>query len=116
MKTWETFIALDDDYATSKGLPHSQRWPWDHNKGVYIFSGAHELHCTVRRTLYLKAIMYHPANHATSVYSVHQPMKTTTASCRPIKLGLMDMSCTVSTYFGNQSFAMQTTRRCTSVE
>ena len=51
MRTWEAFISLNDESATSKGLPHSQRWPWDHNKGVYIFSGAHELHCTVRRTI-----------------------------------------------------------------
>ena len=49
MEPWTLFLALDDDYAASKGLPYSQRWPWDHHKGVYIPIGAHELHCVVSK-------------------------------------------------------------------
>jgi hypothetical protein len=45
---WSLFLALDDDYSASMGLPSSQRWPWDPHKGAYIPIGAHELHCVVR--------------------------------------------------------------------
>ena len=41
------FIALDNSWAASKGLPTSQRWPWDKSKGVYILTSSHELHCVV---------------------------------------------------------------------
>lgn len=44
------FIALDDSWAASKGLPTSQRWPWDNSKGVYILTSSHELHCVVSHT------------------------------------------------------------------
>ena len=42
------FVALDDSWAASKDLPTTQRWPWDKNKGVYILTSSHELHCVVR--------------------------------------------------------------------
>ncbi|KAI0473568.1 hypothetical protein GGR56DRAFT_648010 [Xylariaceae sp. FL0804] len=52
MEPWNGFLALDDSYATAQGLPHSQRWPWDSSKGVYIMTSSHELHCVrVLRTL-----------------------------------------------------------------
>lgn len=41
------WVALDDEYSESVGLPHSVRWPWDDNKGIYILAAAHELHCVV---------------------------------------------------------------------
>ena len=41
------FIALDDFWSASKGLPTAQRWPWDKTKGVYILTSSHELHCVV---------------------------------------------------------------------
>lgn len=39
------FIALDDSWAAAKGLPATQRWPWDNTKGIYILTSSHELHC-----------------------------------------------------------------------
>lgn len=45
MRPWETLLALDEDYAISKGLPHSMRWPWNADKGVYTMVGVHDLHC-----------------------------------------------------------------------
>ena len=51
LKAWSLFIALDDEYANSMGIPISQRWPWDINKGSYIPLGGHQLHCTVRSAL-----------------------------------------------------------------
>lgn len=47
MEPWNGFLALDEDYAIAQGLPHSQRWPWDLSKGVYIMTSSHELHCVV---------------------------------------------------------------------
>lgn len=41
------WVALDDKYSESIGLPHSVRWPWDDAKGIYVLSAAHELHCVV---------------------------------------------------------------------
>lgn len=49
LKPENGFIALDDEYSESVGLPHSQRWPWSDKKGVYILSSSHELHCVVSR-------------------------------------------------------------------
>ncbi|KAI1292917.1 hypothetical protein F5Y03DRAFT_402730 [Xylaria venustula] len=45
IEPWNGFIALDEDYTIAQELPHSQRWPWDSNKGVYIMTSSHELHC-----------------------------------------------------------------------
>ncbi|KAI1412057.1 hypothetical protein F5Y13DRAFT_200392 [Hypoxylon sp. FL1857] len=45
MEPWNGFIALDEDYVMAQGLPHSQRWPWDLSKGVYIMTSSHEIHC-----------------------------------------------------------------------
>lgn len=47
IEPWNNFVALDKDYTIEMGLPHSQRWPWDHTKGAYILTSAHELHCVV---------------------------------------------------------------------
>ena len=47
LEPWSLFLALDDGYSASMGLPSSQRWPWDLHKGAYIPIGAHELHCVV---------------------------------------------------------------------
>lgn len=49
MNSWRLFVALDDSYSGSKGLPHSMRWPWNLEKGVYVLNAAHELHCVVSR-------------------------------------------------------------------
>lgn len=40
-------IALPDDYVKEKGLPVSQRFPWDDSKGIYLLQGHHNLHCAV---------------------------------------------------------------------
>ncbi|KAI1260707.1 hypothetical protein F5Y18DRAFT_244934 [Xylariaceae sp. FL1019] len=45
LEPWNGFLALDEDYTIAQGLPHSQRWPWDSLKGVYIMTSSHELHC-----------------------------------------------------------------------
>ena len=45
-------IALPDSYVASKGLPVSQRFPWDDSKGIYLVSGLHLMHCTVRSYLH----------------------------------------------------------------
>ncbi|CAK4021247.1 Hypothetical predicted protein [Lecanosticta acicola] len=47
LNAWALFVALDDAYTVSEGLPHAMRWPWDLSKGVYIPTAAHELHCTL---------------------------------------------------------------------
>lgn len=41
------FIALPNSWAAAKGLPATQRWPWDNTKGIYILTSSHELHCVV---------------------------------------------------------------------
>lgn len=40
-------VALEHDYAASKGLPRSQNFPWDDTKGIYFLNGFHNLHCVV---------------------------------------------------------------------
>lgn len=42
-------VALEDSYVERVGLPRSQRFPWDHNKGLYLVNGFHSLHCLVCR-------------------------------------------------------------------
>ncbi|CAD6576749.1 MAG: hypothetical protein ASARMPREDX12_000370 [Alectoria sarmentosa] len=46
-------VALDHDYAASKGIPRSQNFPWDDTKGIYFLNGFHDLHCVkrIRRTM-----------------------------------------------------------------
>ena len=44
------FIALPDSWAAVKGLPATQRWPWDNTKGIYILTSSHELHCVASIT------------------------------------------------------------------
>lgn len=41
-------IALPDEYAAEKGLPRSQRFPWDKSKGIYVIGAFHQMHCLVR--------------------------------------------------------------------
>ncbi|CRG86467.1 hypothetical protein PISL3812_03473 [Talaromyces islandicus] len=38
-------VALGDEFTQEKGLLSSQRWPWDHSKGIYVVHGFHSLHC-----------------------------------------------------------------------
>jgi hypothetical protein len=40
-------VALPDEYVAEKGIPVSQRFPWDHTKGIYLLHGYHNLHCVV---------------------------------------------------------------------
>ena len=40
-------VALSDEYATEKGSPLAQRFPWDESKGLYLLNGYHHLHCLV---------------------------------------------------------------------
>lgn len=58
MKVWDTILALDEHYAINQGLPHSQRWPWDENKGVYIMHSTHHIHCTVSQTIASRELEY----------------------------------------------------------
>ena len=41
-------IALDHDWAKSKGLIRAQNFPWDTEKGIYYVQGIHDVHCVVR--------------------------------------------------------------------
>ncbi|KAI3318417.1 hypothetical protein HD806DRAFT_526352 [Xylariaceae sp. AK1471] len=45
LEPWNGFVALDEGCTIAQGLLHSQRWPWDPSKGVYIMTSSHELHC-----------------------------------------------------------------------
>lgn len=40
-------IALADGYVSKMGLPVSQRFPWDDEKGIYNINAYHSLHCLV---------------------------------------------------------------------
>ncbi|KAL2001276.1 hypothetical protein VTN02DRAFT_1965 [Thermoascus thermophilus] len=48
---WEAYaispgmIALTDEFARSKKLRTSQRFPWDQSRGIYLINGYHKLHC-----------------------------------------------------------------------
>lgn len=44
-------VAISENDARSMDLPETQKWPWDHSKGIYILNGFHDLHCIVRPTL-----------------------------------------------------------------
>ena len=43
------FIAVPDDWSSSKGLSPAQRFPWDTSKGIYLVNANHNLHCLVRQ-------------------------------------------------------------------
>jgi hypothetical protein len=53
-QVWESIsidagaVALTDDYVSEKGLPTSQRFPWDDTKGIYNLNAYNSLHCLVR--------------------------------------------------------------------
>ncbi|MCJ1245558.1 hypothetical protein MMC30_002762 [Trapelia coarctata] len=38
-------IALEYAWASSRGLPKSQRFPWDESKGLYVLNGFYNMHC-----------------------------------------------------------------------
>lgn len=40
-------VALSDSYVEAMGLPLSQRFPWDQEKGLYLLNGFHSMHCLV---------------------------------------------------------------------
>ena len=42
-------IAIEDSWASEKGLPESNRFPWDHSKGLFTVKGIHDIHCLVRK-------------------------------------------------------------------
>ena len=44
-------IALDHEWAASKGLIRAQNFPWDTGKGIYYVQGIHEVHCVVGFTV-----------------------------------------------------------------
>jgi len=46
-------VALSDSYAEAMGLPISQRFPWDKEKGIYLLNGFHSMHClkTIREAV-----------------------------------------------------------------
>lgn len=44
-------IALTDEFARSKNLRTSQRFPWDKSRGIYLINGYHKLHCLVRSSI-----------------------------------------------------------------
>lgn len=43
-------VALADSFTQAKGLPSSQRFPWDQEKGIYLLNGFHSMHCLVGET------------------------------------------------------------------
>ena len=38
-------IAVDDSWSEEKGLPETERFPWDNEKGLFYIKGLHDLHC-----------------------------------------------------------------------
>ena len=66
---WAAFVALEDSYSTSVGLAHSQRWPWDASKGVYIVAAGHEMHCLVKISI---SAGEHELTALVSCASIHQ--------------------------------------------
>ncbi|MCJ1462680.1 hypothetical protein MMC07_001283 [Pseudocyphellaria aurata] len=46
-------VALGDSYVEAIGLPTSQRFPWDQEKGLYLLNGFHSMHClkTIRQAV-----------------------------------------------------------------
>jgi len=40
-------VALDHNFADTHGLPRSDRFPWDEQKGRYFIKVFHQLHCLV---------------------------------------------------------------------
>jgi hypothetical protein len=56
-------VALSDDFTKSMGVLESQRWPWDHSKGIYILGAYHNLHCLAS---ILGSSTYHLANKCTA--------------------------------------------------
>jgi len=42
-------VTLKDDYAQRNGLTLGDRFPWNHEKGIYWLDSSHNLHCLVRK-------------------------------------------------------------------
>ena len=40
-------LAIPDDWAAQYNLAPTQRFPWDHSKGIYTLTAFHDLHCLV---------------------------------------------------------------------
>ncbi|KAF7906113.1 hypothetical protein EAF00_000392 [Botryotinia globosa] len=45
--TTNGFVAIPHDEAANYGLPSAQNFPDNPNKGIYVLSGFHELHCVI---------------------------------------------------------------------
>jgi len=64
---WETLdttpgeIALDHEEAKALGLPQSQDFPWDRNRGIYLVNGFHQVHC-LRKIQRWVTLAYHNAS------------------------------------------------------
>lgn len=48
--TTNGFVAIPHREAARAGLPAAEDFPDDADKGVYVLSGFHELHCVVCNT------------------------------------------------------------------
>ena len=47
LDTFSGWVALDSEYIREHNLLTSMRWPWDHNKHIYVLHAYHSLHCVV---------------------------------------------------------------------
>lgn len=65
-------VALTDEYAQSRGLEKSARFPWDDSKGIYHVKAFHHLHCLVSQVSSLSMEMHVDISptevHAQSLY------------------------------------------------
>lgn len=48
--SWSGYVALKHSFAKANGVKHSQNWPWDYSKGIYILHAHHSIHCIVSLT------------------------------------------------------------------
>ena len=44
-------ISVSNSWADTKGLPVTERFPWDHDRGLFYLKGIHDLHCVVSTNL-----------------------------------------------------------------
>lgn len=40
-------VAMNDQWAVERNISLAQRWPWDTQKGIYLLSSTHDVHCIV---------------------------------------------------------------------
>ena len=102
--TYVGMVALDDKFVEQKGLPRSQRFPWDSSKGIYIFHGYHSLHCVVSLSLQKDPEDLHTN---LSISSSSAKRSCSTARTGP-RSGLSRMSRTVSMFSARIPPAMLT--------